>query len=326
MEFFNNISDVPGIKVGNVEDLRALTGCTVLLMEEGAVCGVDVRGSAPGTRETDLLNPIHLVDRVHAICLSGGSAYGLDAAGGVMQYLEERGCGFQTGAGVVPIVPAAVLFDLDVGDAQVRPDRSMGYLAASKAARGPFPMGNVGAGCGATVGKVAGPHRAMKGGLGSASRVWENGLIVGAIVAVNALGEIRDPSSGQILAGARDDEGQIRSYLYWMGKQPLSFSGGTNTTIGVVATNARLTKGQANKVASMAHDGLARTIYPAHTMLDGDTLFAVATGEVEASVDLVGALAAEVLAEAVLQAIRSAEGIEGVPAHRDLQDGRIEEN
>lgn len=326
MEFFNNISDVPGIKVGNVEDLRALTGCTVLLMEEGAVCGVDVRGSAPGTRETDLLNPIHLVDRVHAICLSGGSAYGLDAAGGVMQYLEERGCGFQTGAGVVPIVPAAVLFDLDVGDAQVRPDRSMGYLAASKAARGPFPMGNVGAGCGATVGKVAGPHRAMKGGLGSASRIWENDLIVGAIVAVNALGEIRDPSSGQILAGARDDEGQIRSYLYWMGKQPLSFSGGTNTTIGVVATNARLTKGQANKVASMAHDGLARTIYPAHTMLDGDTLFAVATGEVEASVDLVGALAAEVLAEAVLQAIRSAEGIEGVPAHRDLQDGRIEEN
>lgn len=324
MVYFNNITDVPGIKVGNVEDLQACTGCTVLLMEEGAVCGVDVRGSAPGTRETDLLNPIHLVDRVHAICLSGGSAYGLDAASGVVQYLEERGCGFQTGAGVVPIVPAAVLFDLDIGDAKVRPDKKMGYLAASKAARGPFPTGNAGAGCGATVGKVAGPHRAMKGGLGTASRVWGNGLIVGAIVAVNALGEIRDPSSGQILAGARNDEGKIRSYLHWMGERPLSFSGGMNTTIGVVAANARLTKGQATKVACMAHDGLARTIYPAHTMVDGDTLFAVATGEVEASVDLVGAIAAEVLAEAVLAAIRSAEGLGGFPAYRDLQDGRSE--
>lgn len=324
MRRFNNITDVPGIRVGNVEDLRALTGCTVLWVEEGAVCGVDVRGSAPGTRETDLLNPIHLVERVHAICLSGGSAYGLDAAGGVMQYLEEQGCGFQTGAGVVPIVPAAVLFDLDVGDGQVRPDREMGYRAASIAARGSFPLGNVGAGCGATVGKMAGPRRAMKGGLGSASRRWENGLIVGAIVAVNALGEVRDPSTGQILAGTRDEDGKIRSYLHWLGKQPLSFSGGTNTTIGVVAANARLTKAQASKVATMAHDGLARTIYPAHTMLDGDTLFALAMGEVEASVDLVGAIAADVLAEAVLRAIRSAEGIEGVPACRDLQDGRGE--
>lgn len=324
MRRFNNITDVPGIRVGNVEDLRALTGCTVLWVEEGAVCGVDVRGSAPGTRETDLLNPIHLVERVHAICLSGGSAYGLDAAGGVMQYLEEQGCGFQTGAGVVPIVPAAVLFDLDVGDGQVRPDREMGYRANSIAARGSFPLGNVGAGCGATVGKMAGPRRAMKGGLGSASRRWENGLIVGAIVAVNALGEVRDPSTGQILAGTRDEDGKIRSYLHWLGKQPLSFSGGTNTTIGVVAANARLTKAQASKVATMAHDGLARTIYPAHTMLDGDTLFALAMGEVEASVDLVGAIAADVLAEAVLRAIRSAEGIEGVPAYRDLQDGRGE--
>jgi L-aminopeptidase/D-esterase-like protein len=171
---------------------------------------------------------------------------------------------------------------------------------------------------------MAGPRRAMKGGLGSASRRWENGLIVGAIVAVNALGEVRDPSTGQILAGTRDEDGKIRSYLHWLGKQPLSFSGGTNTTIGVVAANARLTKAQASKVATMAHDGLARTIYPAHTMLDGDTLFALAMGEVEASVDLVGAIAADVLAEAVLRAIRSAEGIEGVPAYRDLQDGRGE--
>jgi L-aminopeptidase/D-esterase-like protein len=319
MGFFNNITDVPGIKVGNAEDLEAYTGCTVLLMEEGAVCGVDVRGSAPGTRETDLLHPLNLVDRVHGICLSGGSAYGLDAANGVMQYLEERGCGLNVGVGVVPIVPTAVLFDLSVGNSKVRPDKEMGYLAASRAVRGSFPLGNTGAGCGATVGKVAGYHRAMKGGLGSASRAYPNGLIVGAIVAVNAVGEIRDPSTGQVLAGARDDDGKIRNCLDWMVEQPfIPLSKGTNTTIGVVASNANLTKVQACKVACMAHDGLARTIYPVHTMYDGDTLFSLAMGGVDASVDLVGAIAAEVLAEAVLTAIRSAEGIDGIPAYRDL--------
>ncbi|SEN19585.1 P1 family peptidase [Lihuaxuella thermophila] len=319
MNRFNNITDVPGIKVGNAEDRHAFTGCTVVLAEEGAVCGADVRGSAPGTRETDLLNPLNLVDRVHAICLSGGSAYGLDAASGVMQYLEERGHGLHVGVGVVPIVPAAVLFDLSVGNPKVRPDKQMGYQAASRAERGRFPFGNVGAGCGATIGKAAGYQRAMKGGLGSASRHYSNGLIVGAIVAVNAMGEIRDPSTGQILAGARDDDGKIRSSLDWMAEQPLNpLSGGTNTTIGAVASNANLTKAQACKVASMAHDGLARTIYPVHTMYDGDTLFALATGGVNASVDLVGAASAEVMAEAVLAAVRSAEGIDGFPSYRDL--------
>lgn len=320
MDLFGNITDVPGIKVGNVEDTQACTGCTVVLTEKGAVGGADVRGSAPGTRETDLLQPVNLVDKVHGICLSGGSAFGLEAAGGVMQYLEEKGCGLNVGVGVVPIVPAAVLFDLPVGNAAVRPSKEMGYLAASQAKRGSFPLGNVGAGCGATVGKAAGFHRAMKGGLGSASRVCGNGLVVGAIVAVNALGEVRDPVSGEVLAGARDDQGKIRDSLEWMMEQPFTpVSAGTNTTIGVVASNANFTKTQACKVAQMAHDGLARTIYPIHTMFDGDTIFSVATGGVDVSVDLVGAISAEVLAEAVAAAIRAAEGIEGYPSHRDLQ-------
>lgn len=318
---FGNITDVDGIKVGNVEDKEACTGCTVLLMEQGAVGGVDVRGSAPGTRETDLLHPLNVVDRVHGICLAGGSAYGLEAAGGVMQYLEERGCGLNVQVGIVPIVPAAVLFDLPVGSATVRPTKEMGYQAAALAKTGDFPLGNTGAGCGATVGKAAGFDRAMKGGLGSASRVYPNGLVVGAIVAVNAYGEVRDPSTGEILAGARDDEGTLRPSLEWMVKQPFPpFYIGSNTTIGVVASNANLTKAQVNKVASMAHDGLARTIYPIHTSLDGDTIFSVATGGVDASADLVGTIAAEVLAEAVISAIQQAEGLPGLPSYRDLQE------
>ncbi|MGG1576060.1 P1 family peptidase, partial [Fictibacillus sp. NRS-1165] len=264
---FQNITDVPGIKVGNEEDSKGYTGCTVLLMENGAVCGVDVRGSAPGTRETDLLHPLNLMQKVHGICLAGGSAYGLDAASGVMRFLEDKGVGLDVGVGVVPIVPSAVLFDLPVGDPLARPDQKMGYQAASNAAQGHFPLGNSGAGCGATVGKVAGHHRAMKGGLGSASFILPNGLIVGAIVAVNAIGEIRYPNTGEVIAGARDDLGYIRSSLEWMLEQPeIPLTAGTNTTIAVVACNADLTKSQATKVASMAHDGLARTIYPVHTM------------------------------------------------------------
>lgn len=312
----NNITDVPGIKVGNVEDLKGYTGCTVVLTEKGSVCGVDVRGSAPGTRETDLLNPINLVDQVHGICLAGGSAYGLDAATGVMEYLEEKGYGLGVGVGVVPIVPAAVLFDLTFGDSKARPDRRMGYEAAARAKAGPFTLGNVGAGCGATVGKAAGYDRSMKGGLGSASRVLQNGLVVGAIVAVNALGEIRDPSTGQTLAGPRDENNRFINTLELMSGPAVS--PGTNTTIGIVASNAVLTKTQVNKVAQMAHDGLARTIYPVHTMFDGDTIFSLATGEVEAPVDLVGALAAEVLADAVLSAIRSAKGVGKIPAYEDM--------
>ncbi|MFD2617477.1 P1 family peptidase [Terrilactibacillus laevilacticus] len=319
MTTFNNITDVPGIKVGNVEAVPGYSGCTVLLLDKGTICGVDVRGAAPGTRETELLAPMNLVEEVHGICLSGGSAYGLDAASGVMQYLEEQDIGLDVEICKVPIVPAAVLFDLPVGDPTARPTKEMGYQAAKRAIRGQLKMGNIGAGCGATVGKIAGQERAMKGGLGYASRICPNGLIVGAAVAVNAVGEIRNPSTGEIIAGVRDDDGQIKECLHWMmNEKPIALLPGTNTTIGVVASNAIMTKAEVNKVASMAHDGLARTIYPVHTMHDGDTLFAVATSKVNATVDLVGTLTAEVLAEAVLNAIHSAESIPGFPSHRDL--------
>ncbi|WP_396136045.1 P1 family peptidase [Bacillus sp. NEB1478] len=320
VERFHNITDVPGIKIGNEEDKIGYTGCTVLLLEKGAVCSVEVRGSAPGTRETDLLNPMNLVDRVHGICLAGGSAYGLDAASGVMQYLEKQGIGLDVGVGVVPIVPSAVLFDLPVGDPAARPDQKMGYQAALKAKRGRFPFGNSGAGCGATVGKVAGHHRAMKGGLGSASKVFPNGLIVGALVAVNAVGEIRN-ETGEVIAGARNDQGRIRSSIEWMLEQPaIPLTAGTNTTIGIVACNAKLTKSQVSKVASMAHNGLARTIYPVHTLYDGDTIFSLATGDIDASVDLIGTIAADVLAEAVILAVKNAEGIEGFPSSKDVYE------
>ncbi|UZJ80966.1 P1 family peptidase [Fictibacillus sp. KU28468] len=320
MECFQNITDVPGIKIGNEEDRIGYTGCTVLIIEKGAVCGVDVRGAAPGTRETDLLHPLNLVEQVHGICLAGGSAYGLDAASGVMKFLEDKRIGLDVGVGVVPIVPSAVLFDLPVGDPSARPDREMGYQASSNAERGHFPLGNSGAGYGATVGKVAGHHRAMKGGLGSASLILPSGLIVGAIVAVNAIGEIRNPETGEVIAGARDDQGNIRSSLEWMIEQPeIPLTAGTNTTIGVVACNAMLTKSQASKVASMAHDGLARTIYPVHTMYDGDTIFSLATGDISASVDLIGTIAADVLAQAVIQAIMKAEGIKNFPSSKDVK-------
>lgn len=315
-----SIVDVPGVKVGQVSDEKALTGCTVVVLEKGSACGVDVRGSAPGTRETDLLNPINSVQEVNAVVLTGGSAFGLDAASGVMRYLEEQGQGFNVGVGVVPIVPAAVIFDLSIGSAKIRPDQQMGYEAAQIASKQQVEQGNVGAGTGATVGKLAGMKRAMKGGLGSASRRLPNGLVVGAIVAVNAVGEVRSPLTGKILAGARDDAGNIRDSMSWMidASTPPAPSG-TNTTIAVVASNANLNKVQANKIAQMAHNGLAKTIHPVHTMSDGDTVFAVATGGVDASVNLVGALCVEVLAEAVVNAILSAKGAGGVPAYQDLQ-------
>lgn len=315
-----SITDVPGIKVGHAHNHRALTGCTVVLTEQGAVCGVDVRGSAPGTRETDLLQPTHMVERVHAILLSGGSAYGLDAATGVMQFLEERGHGLPVGVGLVPIVPAAVLFDLAIGNADVRPDKEMGYVAAQNASTDCAAQGNVGAGCGATVGKLAGLERAMKSGLGTASRTLPNGLVVGAIVAVNAVGEVRHPKTGQVLAAPRDDDGNLLDSLDLLVRMahPPVFPG-TNTTIGVVASNANLNKAQATKVAQMAHDGLARTIYPVHTMLDGDTLFAVATGGLDVPVDVVGAVSAEVLADAVVNAVKAAEAAGGLPSYQDLK-------
>lgn len=315
------ITDVPGIKVGNVEDLEALTGCTIILTEEGAVGGVDVRGSAPGTRETELLDPINLVNEVHAICLSGGSAFGLDSASGVMQFLEEKGIGLDVGVARVPIVPSAVLFDLPVGNPKIRPDKKMGYEAATKAAKGPFPFGNIGAGCGATVGKVAGMENCMKGGLGSASIKLENGLVIGAIVAVNAVGDIRDPSNREIIAGPIDPEtGDLMdSLLYLQRNVKSTILPGANTTIGVVAVNAKLTKAEAKKVAQIAQNGLARTIYPVHTMMDGDTVFALATGGESYSVDLIGSLAAQVMEEAILVAIKSADGIAGIPSFKSIQ-------
>ncbi|WP_232696202.1 P1 family peptidase [Brevibacillus daliensis] len=316
------ITDVPGIKVGQIQNEEALTGCTAILTEQGAVCGVDVRGAAPGTRETDLLSPINMVQEVHAICLSGGSAYGLDAASGVMRYLEEQGMGLQVGFGVVPIVPAAVLFDLSVGNPKVRPDATMGYEAASVASSSPIKQGNAGAGCGASVAKVAGFDRAMKGGIGTASRTLSNGVVIGAIVAVNAVGEVRDPRTGEVLAGVRSDDGTLLDIYTCMEKMAFSLleakhdvpSPGTNTTIGAIASNVALTKAEANKIAQMAHDGFARTIYPVHTMHDGDTIFALGTGGERMPVDLIGAIAAEVMAEAVVNAITHATDAGGLPS------------
>jgi L-aminopeptidase/D-esterase-like protein len=319
-----SITDVAGIKVGHFTDARRPTGCTVILCEEGATGGVDVRGSAPGTRETDLLNPMNLVQQVHAIVLSGGSAFGLETATGVVRWLEERGIGYDVGVAKVPIVPAAILFDLGVGDAKTRPDAEAGYKACKAASTNPPSEGNVGAGAGATVGKLFGGKRAMKGGLGTAS-IKVGGLTVAAIVAVNAVGDIVDPATGKLIAGARTPDGKklqgaMAGILRGEALPPML--GGTNTTIGIVATDAKLDKAQAQKVAQMAHDGLARTINPAHTMFDGDTIFAIATGKSKsiqpANVTLIGALAAEVMAQAVLRAIKAARGIAGLPSAAEL--------
>ena len=314
-----SIVDVPGIKVGHQQDLVGMTGCSVILMEQPAVCGVDVRGAAPGTRETDLLNPVNRVDRVNAILLAGGSAYGLDAASGVMRYLEQQNIGFDVGVGVVPIVPAAVIFDLAFGDAKSRPDAAMGYRAAQQADKSAFPQGNIGAGTGATVGKLAGHALCMKGGLGSASITLSNGLIVGAMVVVNAVGEVRDPATQRVLAGARNQQGEIESSLSLM-LADVTDGGpaGTNTTIGIITCNANMNKSQMTKIAQMAHDGLARCIYPVHTMSDGDTIFAATTGGVDVSVNLLGTLAADVLAQAVVNAITCAVGVLGIPSWQDL--------
>jgi L-aminopeptidase/D-esterase-like protein len=321
------ITAVPGIRVGHTTNLDGLTGCTVVLCEKGAVGGVDQRGGAPGTRETDLLRPLHLVQKVHAVLLAGGSSYGLSAADGVMRYLEERDIGFDARVAKVPIVPAAILFDLDVGDPQVRPDAAMGYAACEAATDGTVAEGNVGAGTGATAGKILGPGRAMKSGMGTAATALEGGLIVGAVVAANPFGDLVDPTTGDILAGARK-RGLLpssRSYelantLLAMrtsvGKAVLQFT--SSTIIGVVATNGRLTKEQANKVAQMAQDGVARAVRPAHTLFDGDTVFALATGEKRADVNLIGAYAAEMVAEAIARAARAAEGVGDLPAWRDL--------
>lgn len=322
-EMHHAITDVQGIEVGHYTDLEAVTGCTVVLCREGAVGGVDVRGGAPGTRETDLLRPMALVQAVHAVVLSGGSAYGLDAASGAMRWLEERGIGFPVGSGVVPIVPAAVLFDLTIGRADVRPDAVAGYAMCEVAGGGPVTEGSVGAGAGATVGKLYGMSHAMKGGIGTASRPIDGIGVVGALVAVNAFGDVFDPASGRQVAGPRDPEtGRMVSTVerWASASQQIGPAFPTNTTLAVVATDAALTKEGVNKLAQMAHDGLAQAIRPAHTLLDGDTVFALATGKGAQTIDIsiLGSLAACVLAEAVVRAVRAATTLGGVAAASDI--------
>ncbi len=305
---YNAITDVESIKVGHATDGAGMTGCTVVLCEGGAVGGVCQMGGAPGTRETDLLRPLHLVNEVHAVLLAGGSAFGLAAADGVVRYLRERKIGFDAGVARVPIVPAAVLFDLGVGDAQAYPDAAMGYAACENAHDGAVEVGGVGAGTGATVGKILGQGQASAAGIGTASVDLGGGVIVAAIVAVNAFGDIIEPETGKIIAGTRrvgraGFANTLATMKGFLGKTAMRFA--ENTTIGVVATNARLTKEEANKVAQMGMAGMARAIRPAFTMFDGDTLFALATGKKKgASVNLIGAYAAEVVAAAIVGSVK----------------------
>lgn len=315
-----DFTDIGGIRVGHAQNFDAATGCTVVICEEGAVAGVDVRGGSPSTRETDALNPAALRSAVHAVLLAGGSAFGLDAAAGVMQYLEERGVGRDVSVTKVPIVCGAVLFDLKCGDWRVRPDKAMGYEACRNAREAMFVQGSVGAGTGATVGKMKGPSCAMKGGIGSFC-LKTGELMVGAVVAVNCVGDVRDPETGRILAGTLNDDRRsfaggesilIRGYR----DSADIFSG--NTIIGVVATNAVLTKAEANRLASVSQDGIARAVSPAHTTFDGDTIFAMATGRVRADFNAVAALAARAVENAILQGVVQARPLAGFPAYRDL--------
>jgi L-aminopeptidase/D-esterase-like protein len=321
----DSIIDVPGIKVGHAQNEAAVTGCTVVLCEAGAVGGVDQRGGAPGTRETDPLRPMHLVQHVHAVVLSGGSAFGLDAASGAVRWLEARGVGFDVGVARVPIVPAAILFDLGIGQAGIRPTAEMGFQACEAAGVEAPSQGSVGVGTGASVGKILGMEHAVKSGVGTASVRLNDDLVVGALVAVNAMGDVVDPDTGVTLAGPRAGEGEPPAFLRTLDvmqrmarREDMGFGRGNNTVIGVVATNAQLDKEGANKVAQMAQDGVARVIRPAHTMVDGDTLFALATGQVPADVNLVGAFAAEVVAKAIVRAVQCATSLGGLPAISDL--------
>ncbi len=326
MKLHNRITDVPGIRVGHAQDDTSLTGCTVIICEKGAVGGIDQRGGAPGTRETDLLNPVNQVEKVHAVLLAGGSAFGLDAASGVMHYLEERNIGFNTRVAKVPIVPAAILYDLAIGRSDRRPNPEMGYQACVHATAEEVTEGNEGAGTGATVGKIFGMQQAMKSGIGTSSLDAGGGIIVGAIVAVNSFGDVIDPKMGEIIAGARSGKlgplqlgkpGYFADTLSILrtpvGRAITRLMSGRSTVIGVVATNAKLTKSGATKVAQMAQDGLARAIRPAHTMVDGDTIFVMATGEKRADISTVGAYAAEAVEQAILRAVRLAKPAGGLP-------------
>lgn len=314
-------NDIDGIRVGNAQNLDAATGCTVVICDEGAYAGVDVRGGAPGTRETDLLAPVNLVEQIHAVMLSGGSAFGLDAASGVMEYLEKNDIGFDVQVTKVPIVCGAALFDLTAGDFRIRPDKKMGYKACIDSEKKECNEGSIGAGTGATIGKLLGMEYAMKGGLG-AYAVQVGDLKVGALVAVNCLGDVVDPSTGQIIAGllAKDKQGFLgteKQMLSQYDNKKNLFSG--NTTIGVIATNAKMNKSGANKIASMAHNGYARTMRPAHSMFDGDTIFTMATDKVEADVNSVGLLAARVMEQAVLRAVKLATPLAGFKCYSQLK-------
>ena len=319
----NALTDVDGFLVGHAQDLKAATGCTVILCPPGTVGGMDIRGSAAGTRQTDSLHSFHWVDEVHAVLLSGGSAFGLDASGGVMKFLEEKSIGYQTSAAKIPIVPAAIIYDLSLGDGRVRPDKEMGYQACLNSHAGEIAEGSVGVGAGASVGKLLGINWATKGGVGTASRATTGGVIVAALVAVNAFGDVIEPESRKILAGARDPAHPGRfinsaAMIKEGVSPPRRESDIQNTTLGVVATNAKLTKRQAIKVAQMAQSGLARTIAPIHSTVDGDLIFALSAGDLSADVNTIGLIAEEVVETAVLRAVQTADGLGLLPAYRDL--------
>ena len=317
MEISNSICDVPGIRVGHAQNETARTGCTVIIPKNGAVAGVDVRGSAPGTREVAAIEPTRHVKTIHAVLLTGGSAFGLAAADGVMRYLEENAVGYDTGAARVPIVPAAVIYDLAIGRADIRPDAAMGYQACVNARENANEWGSIGAGTGATVGKIAGPEYAMPGGIGQASLQLENGIVIGVLVVVNSLGDVISPKTGEIIAGAlsTDRKSFLNSaeYLKKAGGSPFNR---TNTTLGVVATNAQLNVEEATKLAQMAHDGLARAINPVHTPYDGDTIFALSTGNEPGNLLQLGSAAANLVSEAILRAVQAT-----APTYLDRQNG-----
>lgn len=315
---FNNILDVKGIKVGQVEDKEGLTGCTVIICEDGGVCGVDVRGSAPGTRETDLLDPINMVQKVHAIVLSGGSAFGLESTCGVSRYLEEKGIGFDVGVAKVPIVTGAVLFDLGVGDPKCRPNIEMGYKACRIANNIELKQGNYGAGCGATVGKIRGSEFCTKGGIGSYSIKLDNGLVVSAIIAVNAFGDVYE--NGQVIAGVLNDDKTDFLNTYDLIKKGVNKGGFNidNTTIGAVVTNAKLSKAECKKISQMAHNGFAKSIFPIHTPHDGDTIFTLATGEIETDITLLGSIASEVVEKGVISAIKNASKTNNILSYNEI--------
>ena len=316
------IQDIEGFKLGHASNLEAGTGCSVIIAEKGASAGVAVRGGAPGTRETDLLDPSELIQEIHGLVLSGGSAFGLDASSGVMEYLEKKDIGFDVTVAKVPIVCSAVLFDLACGNPHIRPDKEMGLAACiNSETYKENTNGNIGCGTGATIGKFFGPSSAMKGGFGSYA-VQVGDLKIGAIVGVNALGDIKDPSTGKIIAGALNEHNNFidteETMFTMQTESKNAFKG--NTTIGAIICNAKLSKAENKKIASMAHNGFARTIYPAHTMFDGDTIFSLSNGENSYDISLIGSLATRVMEKAVLNAIKNAKPLHGFKSYSDLEN------